>query len=278
VARAQLRYGLPPTGAADAQTIAALNVPADARAAQIRANLERLRWLPAVDPPTRVDVNTAAATFDYVEDGRPALHMLAAAGRPGDETPILASAVDAVVLNPPWNVPDGIAQDELYPKEQSQPGYFAAHGFKVTDAGGAPRLVQEPGPDSALGLVKFEFRNPYAVYMHDTPAKAAFARTDRAVSHGCVRLQAAVDFAKRLLSRESGWPAERVDEVIASRETTHIPLKHKVPVRLVYLTAFPEGVGVSFRDDIYGWDPLLLSVLDANAGRLPAQGARVATR
>jgi murein L,D-transpeptidase YcbB/YkuD len=262
----------------DADLRAALNVPVEARLAQIRANLERLRWLPAVDPPTRVDVNTAAATFDYFEDGRPALHMLAAAGRPGDETPILASAVDAIVLNPPWNVPDGIAQDELYPKEQAQPGYFAAHGFKVTQDGGASRLVQEPGPDSALGLVKFEFKNPYSVYMHDTPAKAAFGRTDRAVSHGCVRLQAAVEFAKRLLANESGWPPERVDEVIASRETTHIPLKHKIPVRLVYLTAFPEGAAISFRDDIYGWDPLLLTALDANAGRLPAQGARVAMR
>ena len=106
VGRFQAAHGLPATGAVDAETLRELNVPALTRAAQIRANLERLRWLPRQEPATRVDVNTAAGLFDYYRDGRPVLHMLAASGKPGDETPMLASAIDAVVLNPPWNVPD----------------------------------------------------------------------------------------------------------------------------------------------------------------------------
>jgi murein L,D-transpeptidase YcbB/YkuD len=264
LARFQDAHGLKPTGALDAETLAELNVPTSARAAQIRANLERLRWLPREEAPTRIEVNTAAQTMDYFKDGRPAMHMLAAAGRPGDESPMLASAINAVTLNPPWNVPQGIAQDELYPKEQANPGYFESHGFTQTsDGNGASRLVQQPGPDSALGLVKFDFPNRYSVYLHDTPSKAAFNQSSRAVSHGCVRLQAALPLAKTLLGEENGWPPERVDEVIASHATTGVKLPRPIPVRLVYLSAFPDAGRIAFRPDIYGWDEKLLTLLDA---------------
>jgi murein L,D-transpeptidase YcbB/YkuD len=262
VGRFQTAHGLPPTGVADAATLQELNVPAQARAAQIRANLERLRWLPRVQPATRIDVNTAAATMDYFVGNRLTTHMLAASGRPGDETPMLRSAVDGIVLNPPWNVPETIAAKELLPKEAADPGYLERKGFTTKEGSGGTRLVQEPSADSALGLVKFEFDNPYAVYLHDTPSKAAFAKTQRAVSHGCVRLERAVDFAKLLLSTEPGWSAGRVDQVLASGETVHVKLNHPVAVRLVYRTAFPEGGRIAFRPDIYGWDTQLLQLLD----------------
>jgi murein L,D-transpeptidase YcbB/YkuD len=270
LARFQASHALTGSGALDAATLEALNTPAEARAGQIRANLERLRWLPRDEPATRVDVNTAAGLFDYYEDGRPVLHMLAASGRPGDESPMLASAIDAVTINPPWNVPQGIAQDELLPKGED---YLATHGFTtVSDGAGGTRLQQQPGPESALGLVKFEFKNPYSVYLHDTPSKAAFARNSRAVSHGCVRLEKAVDFARLLLS-QNGWPPEKLDAAIASGQTQTIALKRKVPVRLVYLTAYPLGNGVGFAPDIYGWDTPLLRLLDGAAGRTVAQAA-----
>ncbi|RAK59535.1 murein L,D-transpeptidase [Phenylobacterium hankyongense] len=262
VGRFQTAHGLAPTGVVDAATTQELNVPAQARAAQIRANLERLRWLPRVQPATRIDVNTAAATMDYFVDNRLTTHMLAASGKPGDETPMLRSAVDGIVLNPPWNVPETIATKELLPKEAADPGYLERKGFTTKEGAGGPRLVQEPSADSALGLVKFEFDNPYAVYLHDTPSKAAFAKTQRAVSHGCVRLERAVDFAKLLLSTQPGWSAGRVDEVLASGETVHVKLSHPVAVRLMYRTAFPEGGRIAFRPDIYGWDTQLLQLLD----------------
>ncbi|HSV02878.1 MAG TPA: L,D-transpeptidase family protein [Phenylobacterium sp.] len=260
VARFQDRHGLKPTGVVDDKTLAALNVPAIARAAQIRANLERWRWAPRNPSPTRVEVNSVAGTFDLWWDGQPAMHMLAAAGKPGDETPIVASAIHTVVLNPTWNVPDSIAHDELYPKEQANPGYFAAHHF--TTEGG--RLVQQPGPDNALGRVKFLFDNPYSIYLHDTPAKAAFDQAQRSVSHGCVRLQQAIDLAKFLLGRELGWPPEKVDEALSSTDTHNVSLPHPVPVEIFYWTAFVQGDQVSFRDDIYGWDQELLRQLDAS--------------
>jgi murein L,D-transpeptidase YcbB/YkuD len=253
--RFQAAHGLPATGRLDPATLEQLNVPAASRAAQIRASLERLRWLPRQDAPTRIDVNIPAAVMDYYVDGKLVTHMLAASGRPGDETPMLASAVDEIVLNPPWNVPDGIARDEIIPKGEA---YLQAKGFVMKDG----RLVQQPGPEAALGLVKFDFDNPYSVYLHDTPAKAAFSQTQRTVSHGCVRLAQAVDFAKTLLSREPGWSPQRVDAVLASGAPTHIRLVHQTPVRLMYLTAFPQGDHIAFRPDVYGWDAELLRRLD----------------
>jgi murein L,D-transpeptidase YcbB/YkuD len=254
--RFQAAHGLEASGKLDDDTLKALNTPAQGYAAQIRADLERLRWLARQDPPTRIDVNTAAATMDYYADGKLAMHMLAASGKPGgDETPMLASAIKSIVLNPPWNVPQEIAEEEIAPKGDA---YMQAKGFVWKDG----RLVQQPGPDAALGVVKFDFDNPYAVYLHDTPAKAAFARSQRAVSHGCVRLAQAVDLAKTLLGGEPGWSAARVDQTLASGETTRIQLTHAVPVRLLYLTAFPDGDRIAFRPDLYGWDAELLQLLD----------------
>ena len=114
-----------------------------------------------------------------------------------------------------------------------------------------------------LGQVKFEFANPYSVYLHDTPAKAAFDRAQRSVSHGCVRVEGALDLAGRMLSREPDWTPERLAKALASKETVRISLTHPVMVGLYYWTAFVEGGTVSFRDDIYGWDEQLLRLLDA---------------
>jgi murein L,D-transpeptidase YcbB/YkuD len=270
IARAQDRYGLKPTGALDAATIAALNVPAEARAAQIRANLERWRWAPRETPAARIEVNSVGGTFDLYQDGQVAMHMLVAAGRPGDETPILASRVHAVVLNPPWNVPDSIADKELLPKEAAYPGYLAQHGFVENTSGPGQRLVQQPGPKNSLGRVKFVFDNSYGVYMHDTPAKAAFAKAQRQVSHGCVRLERALDLARLLLSQDAtGWPPERVDETLSGSDTTTIRLQQSIPVEIFYWTAWvgPDG-SVSFRDDVYGWDAAVLRQLDATSSSL----------
>ncbi|MBS0333526.1 MAG: L,D-transpeptidase family protein [Proteobacteria bacterium] len=225
----------------------------------LRANLERLRWLPRDEPATRIDVNIASMSLIYIVDGQPRLTMRTASGKPGDETPILTSTIDHIVLNPPWNVPKGIAEKELLPKGEA---YLAAHGFETKDDGG---LVQTPGPQSALGLVKFDFDNPYAVYLHDTPSKAAFDRDGRAVSHGCVRLEHALDLANLLLATQPGWSPQRVQQVIDGGQTTTIPLSHPVPVRLFYLTAVPQDGRIVLTSDIYGWDAPMLQLLDKAA-------------
>jgi murein L,D-transpeptidase YcbB/YkuD len=259
VQRAQERYGLEPSGTLGPETLRALNVPADQRATQIRVNLERLRWMPREEPASRIEVNSAANLFDLYQDGAPAMHMLAASGRPGDETPMLVSAIETVVLNPAWHVPPSIARKELIPKSRAHPGYLARAGMSWR----SNQLVQRPGPKNSLGRVKFEFPNPYSVYLHDTPAKAAFTKQDRSISHGCVRLQHAVDLAKTLLSGSPGWDEERIDRVLDGRTTTHVRLPRPVPVMLFYGTAFPMGDEIAFRDDVYGWDEEMLRLLDA---------------
>ena len=251
--RYQTDQGLRPTGQLDADTLKALNVPARARAAQIRANLERWRWVPREQAPSRIEVNSAAQTFVLYLDGQPKIHLLAAAGRPGDESPILTSKINSVILNPPWRVPDDIAEKELYPKEAKDPGYFERNDFVQNPPGESVKLLQKAGPKSALGVVKFQFPNTYSVYLHDTPSKAAFNQTQRSVSHGCIRLQMALDFAKYLLSKEPNWSPERVDQVVASRDETPINLAHDVPIRLMYWTAFPIGGGRG-RDDAHAGD------------------------
>jgi murein L,D-transpeptidase YcbB/YkuD len=268
VQRFQARVGYKPTGVVDSATLAALNVTAAARAAQIRANLERWRWAPREPSPTRIEVNAAAGLFDLYVDNQPALHMLAAAGKPGDETPILHSKIEQVVLNPTWNVPESIATEELYPKGQA---YLAANNF-VEEEG---RLVQQPGADNALGVVKFLFDNKYGVYLHDTPAKSAFERPHRQVSHGCVRLQHAVDLAKTLLSQDAGWDPARIDQALADGKTQYVKLSRPVPVNIYYWTAFASPAGLSFRDDVYGWDAEVLRALDAPGyGAEPPKSAK----
>lgn len=255
VQRFQHRHGLKETGTVDAPTLEALNVPAVARAAQIRANLERLRWAPRETPASRIDVNSAAGLFDLYLDGQPALHMLAASGKPGDETPIVASKIHTIVLNPTWTVPKEIAQNELLPKGDA---YLSSHNFTQN----GDQLVQQPGPDNALGRIKFLFDNPYSVYLHDTPAKAAFDKPQRQVSHGCVRLEKALDLGRLLLSRNADWPAGKMDEVLAGQDTVSAPVKPTIPVRIFYSTAFAEGDQISFRQDVYGWDAATLKALD----------------
>jgi len=265
VQRAQARYGQKPNGVVDNDLIEQLNVPVEGRLAQIAANLERLRWAPRRVDPDRIEVNTASGVVDVYQGGRNTLHMLAAAGKPGDESPILVSRVETVVLNPTWNVPDNIAENELRPKGEA---YLQRLGFVETSDEGGARLVQRPGPENALGQVKFLFKNKYSVYLHDTPARAAFGREQRQVSHGCVRLARALDLAQLLLTAQAGWSPDRLAETLASGETTEVKLPRPVQVMLSYMTAFAQADGrIAFRPDVYGWDNEVLRQLDAGRPR-----------
>ena len=261
LARFQERHGLLADGVTGARTIAALNVSPGFRAAQIRANMERWRWLPRQWPVDRLEVNIAAATLDVFQEGKLTDHMLAAAGRPMDQTPMLQSVIHSIVLNPPWRVPNSIAEKELLPKGAA---YLARNGFTVLPPGQGVRLIQRAGPGAALGQVKFDFANSYGVYLHDTPSRAAFDRASRAVSHGCVRLQRPFALAKRLLATNPEWPETRVDEVLDSTETIRAHLGAPIAVLLMYWTAFPDGSQLAFRDDVYGWDAELVRLLAAD--------------
>ena len=267
VKRAQRRYGLPQSGALDKATRAMLDVPVRDRVHQIMANMERWRWLPDHLPAKRIQVNIATAVLTVYDGEQPVASMIAVTGKPGTETPMLSSTINSIVINPPWNVPSSIATRELWPKEKKSPGYLARNGFKVIPLpGGGNRLQQQAGDSSALGRFKFDFDNKYSVYLHDTPAKAAFGRFDRLASHGCVRLSKPRALADLLLQGSATWTPDAVDAALAKGDTVRAAIPQPVAVFLLYWTAFAGADGnVSFRGDPYGWDKSLAAKIETRA-------------
>ena len=171
-------------------------------------------------------------------------------------TPQLQSPIVNLVANPYWRVPDSIYEDELAEKG---PAYFAANNMVFRDG----RLVQLPGPKNSLGEVKFDMENRHSIYLHDTPAKALFAEAERHRSHGCVRVEGAVDFAMQLAS-EQGIIADLQGGMMSGKES-FTKLKRQIPVRLLYRTAYLDGGTVRIVPDIYGWDDPIAAKLGFGA-------------
>ena len=265
VVRAQRRYGLNPSGLVSTQTLAALNVSPQDRVRQIMANMERWRWMPHELPANRIQVNIAAAVVTVFEGDKPVMSMRGVTGKPGDETPMLSSTIHSIVLNPPWNVPAGIAREELFPKGAA---YLKANDFRIIGEGPNRRLQQIAGPKAALGRFKFDFDNPFAVYLHDTPAKAGFNRFDRLASHGCIRLEKPHELANYLLRTSSEWNDAKVQETLDSGKTVRAQLTTPAEVYLLYWTAFASANGdVNFRADPYNWDTKLADKIEARQAR-----------
>lgn len=245
VKRLQADYGIEADGIVGPDTLQVLNTSAQDKARQLAVNLERRRWLQRDPASTRIDVNTAATILHYWRDGQLRDQRRVVVGQPDWETPQLHSPIFQVVANPSWNVPKSIEEEEIAPKG-------AAYLWKNNMVRRDGRIVQLPGPDNALGLVKLDMRNGQAIYLHDTPAKALFAENERHRSHGCVRVENAVAFA-RMLAGDDGVLA-KFDRALASGDESFVKLNKEFPVRLLYHTAFLDGGKVHFRADAYGWD------------------------
>lgn len=252
----QADYGLKPDGVIGPDSLDALNRgPAD-RARRLAVGLERLRWAERVPPKTRIDVNTAATFLDYWRDGQHSGRRRVVTGEPGWETPQLQSPMVNLVANPMWRVPDSIYKEELASKG---PAYFAANNMAYRDG----RLVQLPGPKNSLGEVKFDMENDQSIYLHDTPAKPLFADVERHRSHGCVRVEGAVDFAMQLAT-ENGVSSQFMTG-LAKGDESFVKLKQQIPVRLLYRTAYYDGSMVRLVPDIYGWDDPIAAKLGLGA-------------
>ena len=250
----QARHGLGADGRIGTGTQRSLSASAEDRARQIALNLERRRWLKRDVNPERIEVNTAAAIMVYWKDGRPVHSNRVVCGAPSTQTPSLEKQFASVVANPPWYVPASIARNEILPKG---PAYLASQNMYIQNG----TVIQRAGPTAALGYVKFELRDSYAIFLHDTPSKAAFNLAMRQRSHGCVRVQGAVDFARLLLSPDPTLLAE-FDTAQDTRETKRIQTGRDIAVRLLYWTAFVDGQGrVAFREDVYSRDEKLAEAL-----------------
>lgn len=253
----QRTHALDDDGVLGPATRAVLNISAAERLAQIDANLERWRWLPSMLPDERVEVDTGTQEAILYRPGTTPLRMRVIVGSPKHPTPMFASQIDAVVFNPPWNVPASIARNELLPAEARRPGRLASMGIRWVDG----RLQQRPGPNNSLGLVKFDLQSRFGVYLHDTPGKSLFANPVRVFSHGCVRLEDARGLAAALLAAQGGNLAG-VEAVIAAGATKRVTLQRAVPLFVVHRTVRAERDGtLSFRPDVYGWDRRLAALL-----------------
>lgn len=253
----QERNGLEDDGVLGPATLARLNVPAAVRLGQVDANMERWRWLPRSLPADRLEIDTGGAVGALYRQGRVVHAFRVIPGAVRDPTPIFQSRIHSVVLNPPWNVPDRIAREELFPKAARDPGYLARNGF--VRIGG--RLQQQPGPKSALGLVKFDLNSPFGVYLHDTPGRDAFRRSERHLSHGCMRVENPLVLADLLLGPQ-GRGGSRMKADLAAAATLRIGLARQEPLLVVHWTVRPGPDGrAGFLKDVYGWDARLASVL-----------------
>ena len=274
----QARHGLEQDGTVGGATLRALRVSTAARARQLQANLERWRWLPAPAAGRSVWVNVPAAELEAREGTRTVQRMRVVVGRPDWPTPTMADAARALVLHPEWRVPPRIAKEELLPRLKEDPEAVAKMGLQVTQAGSPVehdevdwdaedartelRLMQAAGPGNPLGKVKFVLGNRLSIYLHDTPARAAFTATDRALSHGCIRVEQPDVLALFLLRDAEGWDRAKLDAAFAEVKTVDLPLPAPVPVQLTYFTAFVDEDGrVQFRRDVYARDAELVQAL-----------------
>ncbi len=267
VAAFQSRHGIAVDSMLGPETVTSLNIPATIRLGQIAANLERFRWLPRSFGSRYVYVNVPAFRLEAYDGARKALEMKVIVGQDYEDkaTPVFADSMEFVVFRPYWNVPPSIAAKEIFPKLASNPGYLGANDMETYQERGETRIRQRPGGKNALGFVKFLFPNDFNIYFHDTPNGELFEKDVRAFSHGCIRLEHPEQLAEYAL----GWPLDKVEDAMNNGPNNRqVKLPAKIPVFIVYGTAYIRNGQLYFGNDLYDRDgPLIQAVAE---GALPS--------
>ncbi len=273
VKRFQRRNGLEPTGVVYGITLRSLNVPAKTRLRQLQANLARIHALlpKLTGSPKYIIMNSASFELQGIQNGRVAITSRVISGKRATPTPDVSAQVRAINILPYWHVPRTIAKRALIPAIRKNPSYLYKERIRVFSTFGgdevdpstvnwwgpeATRYVfrQDPGPQNALGVLRFDMPNKHIVYMHDTPMKNLFGYFERAYSAGCVRLQNFLNIADWLIAGQGSWTTARIQAVVASGKPQTIKLAHPVPVHFIYLTAWVTNGVVEFRNDLYNLD------------------------
>jgi murein L,D-transpeptidase YcbB/YkuD len=283
VMRYQRRHGLSADGVVGPETLEWLNIPAEELVETITLNMERWRWLPRTLGETHILVNIADYSLDVVHNEKSELNMRVIVGTNYRKTPVFSSSVTHMIINPYWYLPPVITEEDILPAVKKDPGYLAERKIRLLKSwrNGAPeidpatinwkkvnveqfpyRFRQDPGALNPLGAIKFFFPNDFDVYLHDTPARKLFERKNRGFSSGCIRAEKPVDLAAYLLKDEDSWNWDEIEEAIASGERHIFDLPVRVPIHLLYWTAWvDENVLIHFRNDIYERDALLKEAL-----------------
>jgi len=275
----QLRHGLEPDGIIGDKTLKFLNQSFKEMADVIAINMDRMRWNSSDYGDSYILVNVPEYKMRVYENHKPELEMKVIVGAAQTATPIFTDVLEHIVFSPTWTVPVSIIKGEIIPNLKANPEHYSTKNFAFykndieIDPAYEPwdsvalnpyeyRVVQNPGPDNSLGLVKFMMPNNLSVYLHDTPNRRLFSKDYRALSHGCVRLDEPAKFAEYLLRDQKGWNAERISKAMSNPTPTTILLKKHYDVHIEYRTAWVDEEGaLNLREDIYGHDRVQLSQL-----------------
>lgn len=278
VKRFQVRHGLKDSGIVSGATLKSMNVPANVRFTELASSAQRLAGRQFDFASRYVVVNIPSAAVETVENGQVFKRYVAVVGDPDHPSPEVDAKVVAVNLNPTWTLPISIIKNEIIPKMQRDPGYLNREKIRILDGQGNvvhPSAIdwtsqkattytmrQDSGTANALGSIRINMPNKYAVYMHDTPSKRFFGADFRFLSHGCVRVQGVYDLAAWLLQGSPGapdgaWTRDMINDRIGGGDHQEVKLATPIPVAWVYLTGWANATGdVNFRDDVYGLDTI----------------------
>lgn len=279
IRRFQTDHSLKADGVIGAGTMAALNVPYARRVEQIRINLERARWLSANLKENYLIVNLAGYELLLFKDNTLNWRTDIIIGKVDTKTPLFKSKLKYLVVHPTWTVPRSIFP-EIIGHLKKDPDYLKKKRFNVVEGSGTPVnvdnidwqtvnaksfpywFVQQPGDDNSLGQIKFIFPNQYAIYLHDTPSKNLFERTDRAFSHGCIRVKDPLVLADKLLNANANWTPTSLSEKLAEGKTENIFLDEPLDILIMYWTVSTREGKLRFYNDIYQRDPVLIEALN----------------
>jgi murein L,D-transpeptidase YcbB/YkuD len=213
-------------------------------------------WIPQQIDSSRIEVSIPSQMLYVYADSGKAFEMPVIVGKEGTNTVMFNSEINQVVFNPTWHIPESIVRNEIMPKMKSDAAYLKKHNMEVVKQNDSiPVLRQLPGKDNPLGRVKFLFPNTHEIYLHDTPNKDLFAKKDRTMSHGCIRVADAAKLAQYLLRDQSDWTAQKINAAMNSGKEQTVDLKTKQPISITYLTAWVDENGMmNFRPDVYNHD------------------------
>ena len=287
IKRFQRRLNLEPDGIVGPATIKNLNLSPQYRVDQIRVNLERWRWLPEDLGNKHIRINIADYRLEAHEKGHVSRVHDVIVGRNYRKTPVFSANMTFLVLNPWWETPPKLARLDKLPDFQKSPQLVEKLGFQVLDSNGNLldtrhidwhaysasnfpfRLRQKPGPNNALGKIKFMLPNKHNVYLHDTPSRDLFEKTRRDFSSGCIRVKDPIDLAEWVLRDDLNWPRNHQESTIATGKETRVILKNQIPVHFLYWTVVSsdDDNDVRFIEDIYDRDNRVLNALNTKPSR-----------